>query len=112
MALFCASAAVPALADLHGPGWDGGTVSWTRVYYQGRGGEFPLYPYTTDSLLLSNAQYASSTGGQSGGAKSFQTFCLESDEYVATPMKIWVSEASVNELNGSANAYGSGSHAW
>lgn len=111
--VLCAIAAVPALAGpTNGAGWEGGTASWSRAYYQGRGGEFTLYPSTMGSLLLPNTMYASTTKGQDGKAQSFQTFCLETDEYVDSNMRIWVSEASVNEATGVAGVYGSGSHAW
>lgn len=110
IAALSAFAVGPVSADLHGAGWDGGTASWTRVYYQGQGGEFTLYPSTAGSLLLSNAEYAPSTRGQDGRPQSFQSFCLETDEYVASNMRIWVSESSVNEATGVAE--GTGSHAW
>jgi hypothetical protein len=95
------------LADLHGVGWDGGTASWTRIYYQGRGGEFTLYDYSlTEKLLISNSAYASSTKGLlAGHAESFQTFCIETDEFVDSGMRIWGSEEF---LNGDQP----GSHAW
>ena len=107
--LLCLFVVAPAMADLHGKGWDGGTASWTRVYSKGRGGEFTLYNYTsTEKLLISNSAYASSTSGLAGHAESFQTFCVETDEFVDTGMRIWGSEAAV----ATPDVYGSGSHAW
>jgi hypothetical protein len=106
----------PVLADfINGPGYTGGKARYTRMsgYYTGGGGEFTLYDTRRPSLLLSNSAYDSKTRGLlSSHPESFQTFCLEADEYAARPMKIWVSEASVNESNGIAGIYGSGSHAW
>jgi hypothetical protein len=106
----------PVFADFtNGAGYTGGTARYTRMsgYFTGSGGEFTLFDNSTTNLLLSNSAYDSTTSGLfSGHSESFQTFCLEADEYAARPMSIWVSEASVNETNGIAGAYGSGSHAW
>jgi hypothetical protein len=106
----------PVLADFtNGSGYTGGTASYNRMsgYYTGSGGEFTLYDTVTTNLLLSNSAYDSTTSGLlSGHPESFQTFCLEADENATNPMSIWVSEASVNETNGTAGTYGSGSHAW
>ena len=106
----------PVFADFtNGAGYTGGTARYTRMfgYYIGSGGEFTLYDTGITNLLLSNSAYDSSASGLlSGHSESFQTFCLEADEHAANPMRIWVSESSVNETNGAAGAYGSGSHAW
>lgn len=103
--------ATPALADLHGLGYDGGTANWDRKsgYYAGQGGEFTIWG---PELLLSNSAYADSTSGLTWGSvlrpESFQTFCVETGETIYEPMKVWVSESSTTDLNN----YGSGSHAW
>jgi hypothetical protein len=106
----------PVLADFtNGAGYTGGTARFTRIsgYFVGSGGEFTLYDTSTTNFLLSNSDYDSTTSGLlSGHSESFQTFCLEADENAANPMSIWVSESSVNETNGTAGTYGSGSHAW
>jgi len=83
-------------------------------HFTGSGGEFTLYDTHNTNLLLSNSAYDDSKTREllPFHSESFQTFCLEADEYAARPMRIWVSEASVNETNGTAGAYGSGSHAW
>lgn len=102
--VFCVFAVAPARAGpTNGAGWDGGTASWTRVYYQGQGGEFTLYPSPTWSL--SNSEYAPSTSGKGGNSQSFETFCVETDEFVDSDMGIWVSEAFVDTTQ-------PGSHAW
>lgn len=106
----------PVLADfINGPGYSGGTARYTRMsgYYTGNGGEFTIYDTIFTNFLLSNNAYDSSTSGLlAGHSESFQTFCMEADEYAARPMTIWVSEASVNEADGKAGIPGSGSHAW
>jgi hypothetical protein len=99
--------AAPALADWKdGAGYDGGRMYYSRIngYYAGNGGEFTLLKDGTP-LWLSNAAYANVTKNQGGIADSFQTFCIEADEYIASPLDIWVSTANVG--GGTP-----GSHAW
>ncbi len=106
--IFSVFISVPTLADFtgHGAGYDGGTAMYKRLngYYAGAGGEFTIYDTASTNLLLTNSAYDSTTSGKGGHPESFQTFCLEANEYAANPMNIWVSEAFVD---GSA-----GSHAW
>ncbi|MBN2316013.1 MAG: hypothetical protein JXM79_18950 [Sedimentisphaerales bacterium] len=109
-ALICFFIASPAFADhTHGLGWNGGTGKYYRIngYYAGQGGEFTVYDDGTTSLLLSNNAYDPSTRGQYGGLESFQTFCLETAEYAASPMKIFVSEENSN-----GDGWASGTHAY
>jgi hypothetical protein len=47
----------------------------------------------------------------SAGVPSFQTFCLEKVEYIASPMDIVVSTTAINELTGAVGSPGTGSHA-
>jgi len=104
----------PALASpTHGAGYNGGQANYTRVigYYAGYGGEFTIQP----SGLLSNAAYNSATRGISGST-SFQTFCLEVTEYIASPMNVWVSTAWADGTNkpqwDAGNNHSPQSHAW
>ncbi len=104
-----------ALADWkHGTGIDGGIADWSRVAgcYDGRGGEFTLHDHylggnqwQTGSLKLSNAAYASTTSGKAGRPESFQTFCVETGEFINEPMKVWASTQN-------AALTGPGTHAW
>jgi hypothetical protein len=98
--MICAfMAATPVLAvPSHGAGYYGGRVNWIRLngYYAGNGGEFTIYSDGGPGLLLSNAAYDSKTSGKAGHPESFQTFCLETAEYVNNPMDVWVSTAWAN----------------
>jgi len=98
--------AAPLMAQtIHGDGYSGGTANYSRLsgHYQGNGGEFTL---SGQGLLLSNDQYAATTRGLGNtGSNSFQTFCIEIDEFIASPMNIWVSTQN-------AALTGPGSHAW
>jgi hypothetical protein len=89
--------AAPALAD-----YSGGRVYYNRIdgYYAGSGGEFTLRSDGGPGLLLSNAAYDAKARGQDGNAESFQTFCVETAEYVAQPMDIMVSTMFINEDTG------------
>ncbi|MDI6451821.1 hypothetical protein [Anaerobaca lacustris] len=81
-----------------------GSADITRVngYYGGRGGEFTLY-----NVNLTTAGYSSATSNVlSSLGSSFQTFCLETDEYVLPPThveQVWVNESG---LTGSQAVYG------
>jgi hypothetical protein len=98
----CAAAA-PALADYYG-----GQVYYDRFggYYSGNGGEFTLRSDGGPGLLLSNSAYAAVARGVGGYAESFQTFCVETGEYVAEPMNITVSTTAVAGGPGSHAVYG------
>jgi opacity protein-like surface antigen len=99
--------AAPVMAaPTNGAGYYGGRIYYDRIanLYQGNGGEFTLRSDGAPGLLLSNSAYAVDTRGKGGYAESFQTFCVELDEYVAQPMDVWVSTQFVNGTPGS--------HAW
>lgn len=102
------SLSIPTFADFtgHGAGDYGGTANCTQLndYYTSQGGEYTIYDTASTNLLLTNNAYASTTSNRGGYAGSFETFCLEVDEYAASPVQIWVSKAF---LDGSP-----GSHAW
>jgi len=103
--LVLTASAVQAVPS-HGAGYYGGKVNWTRLpghyAFISNGGEFTLYG---QGLLLSNSAYDPKTRGELfGHPESFQSFCVERDEYVAGGMDVWVSTANVD---GSV-----GSHAW
>ncbi len=59
-----------------------GTVDITRLggYYTGSGGEFTVF-----DTGLSVAGYTAQTSGKNTPANSFQSFCLEKNEYVMPP---------------------------
>jgi hypothetical protein len=71
----CAFAAAPALADLSVTtcGSDG-----YGTWHTGSGGEFTFRPSGWDPLPY----YSSSTKNQGGQQNTFQSFCLEHDEYL------------------------------
>jgi hypothetical protein len=96
----------PVLADYYG-----GRIYYNRIggYYSGNGGEFTLRSDGGLGLLLSNSAYDAKTRGEDGNPESFQTFCVETAEYVAQPMDIVVSTTFVNEATGAIT--GPGSHA-
>jgi hypothetical protein len=97
--IVCAFLTAPAaLADYYG-----GTAMWEQVYSQGQGGEFRIRPDGPPGFYLSNSAYADDTKNQ-GAAGSFQTFCVETGEFIYEPMHIKVSETFVNG--------NPGSHAW
>lgn len=80
--------AAPALADFYaGPANLSQTGSVGGIQYSsGNGGEF-----TIDGTLLSTSAYAASTKGIKGASNSFQTFCVETVEFVASPVDLVVS---------------------
>jgi len=98
--------AAPAFADYtNGTVTYGGRINYTQnPYGYGRGGEFTVSSDGAPGLLLGNNAYADITSGLAGHAESFQTFCVETDEYIYSGNKIYVSETF---LNGNP-----GSHAW
>jgi len=59
-----------------------GTIDITRVsgFYQGQGGEFTVY-----DTSLSIGGYVADTSGKATPGNSFQTFCVEKNEYVMPP---------------------------
>jgi len=105
--IVCAFVAAPAMADFYG-----GRVYYNRIggYYSGSGGEFTLSTDGGPGLLLNLSAYKEGvTSYVSGSTASFQTFCVEGTEYIASPMDIMVSTTFVNELSG--GVAGPGSHA-
>ena len=98
-------ASTPVLADFYA-----GTGNLTQTgsgYSSGRGGEFTL----SDSSLSISAYLPGITSGIKGKPNSIQTFCLETSEYIAAPIDIWVSTTSIDESTGAVGLPGSGSHA-
>ena len=108
ISILCAFVAAPAVADSYTDGTVtyGGQINYTQSSYGfGRGGEFTVYDDGGPGLLLSNQAYVSgTTAGLGGHTESFQTFCVETDEYIFSGNKIYVSESFVNG--------DPGSHAW
>ena len=100
--LVCAFVTTPVLAD-----WYGGVGQWDREYYQGQGGEFTIYGYD-DKPFLSNSAYADETKNINYQG-SFETFCLETGEWISEPVGMVVSTTAINEDTGAGN--GAGSHA-
>ena len=91
--------AAPAVAD-----FSGGRVWYDRIaggdstdddYFRGNGGEFTLR-HDGAPWLLSNALYHANTKAQDGNDESFQTFCVETLEFVAQPMDAIVSTTWVS----------------
>jgi hypothetical protein len=98
--------AVPAFADVAA-----GLVDVTRVtgYYSGNGGEFTL----DNSAFLDTSAYSTATKNKAGPPFSFQTFCIETNEYIMPPYtaRVVISDTAVNESTGLVGLPGSGSHA-
>jgi hypothetical protein len=94
----------PVLADYYG-----GRVYYSRInnYYSGNGGEFTLRSDGGQGLLLSNSAYDAKTRGEDGNPESFQTFCVETAEYVAQPMDIVVSTTTAEGITDSHAILGS-----
>lgn len=59
------------------------TVNRISGYYSGNGGEFTLTPSTDFSWIMSNYTPASIYYFASSGLMGFETFCLETNEYVS-----------------------------
>jgi len=99
VAIALALITAPALAD-----YPGGRMNYNRIsgYYSGNGGEFTLYP-RQGFQYLSNAAYAGSTRNKKWD-NSFQTFCVETKEFVAQPMDVTVSTTYVNGNEGWSHA--------
>lgn len=97
-----AFATAPVLAD-----WYGGVGQWDREYYQGSGGEFTIYGYD-DKPFLSNSAYADETKNINYQG-SFETFCLETGEWISEPLGIEVSTTAIDQSTGDVT--GAGSHA-
>jgi hypothetical protein len=105
VSLLCLFVAIPAFADpTHGDGYYGGKYDYSGTYASGVGGEFTLTPDPLSSFILDTSGYHTWTKGI-GGSGSFQTFCIETDEYIRNDSDIWVSEA----FKGGSKP---GSHAW
>ncbi len=110
--IICASITTSALAGPHGTAEYGGNANYTRLsgHYTGGGGEFTLYDSSTDSLLLSNSAYASTTSGLGvNKSESFQTFCLETNEYTLNDVDVYVSQ-SFKDGSAGSHAYRGGSN--
>jgi hypothetical protein len=95
--------AAPAMAD-----YSGGRVYYDRLtgYYAGNGGEFTLQSDGGPGLLLNISAYSSKTSNLKAGAPSFQTFCVETAEFIASPMDIVVSTTSTTGSAGSHAIWG------
>jgi hypothetical protein len=106
IALVCGFVAAPALADIYG-----GRVLYNRVggYFSGNGGEFTLSSDGGPGLLLDLSAYINGVTKNVLGSSDFQTFCVETSEYVFQPMDIVVSTTFINESTGAVS--GPGSHA-
>jgi len=107
--IVCAFVAAPAMADFYG-----GQVYYNRIggYYSGQGGEFTLSSDGGLGLLLNLSAYKEGVTKNVTGSTafpSFQTFCVEGTEYVASPMEMMVSTTFVDESIGGVT--GPGSHA-
>lgn len=91
LAALVAVAFLPMTAQA-GPIGDTGTYSQTRIagHYSGSGGEFTVYGYTN----LTNDGYAGPAKNVAN-AQSFQTFCVESNEYTTNPTSFVVNSAAV-----------------
>lgn len=89
-----------AMADYYG-----GQIYYNRIagYYSGNGGEFTLSTDGGSGLLLNLSAYAATTKNQTGSTAkpSFQTFCVETTEYVASPMEIVVSTTTAEGITDS-----------
>ena len=114
--IVCAFMATPVLADpepIDGLLSYGAQAKMARLsnYFSGTGGEFTLYDAGEVSPIWNldaSKGYAASTRGQlTGHAESFQTFCIERDEYsyYGETMDVWV---SLDNVDGTVP----GSHAW
>ena len=86
--VLCLFAAAPAMADFSaGSASLGQTGTVGSIQYSnGRGGEF-----TISGTSLNVSAYVGTTSGITGSANSFQTFCLETKEYIASTVDIVVS---------------------
>lgn len=108
--LICVLATTPVSADIYG-----GQVLYNRIsgHYAGNGGEFTLSEDPAGGgLNLDLSAYISGvTKDLSGstGVPSFQTFCLEMGEFIASPMEVVVNTTFIDEGTGVVS--GSGSHA-
>ena len=115
IAVVCTFMAVPTFADpTHGVLEYGALAQMTRLgdYFGGSGGEFTLF----DSLhvnwqLDATKGYAAPTRGQyAGHPESFQTFCLELDEYsyYGENFDVWVSHSNADLTMPGSHAWGGG----
>ncbi len=100
VAALCLFAALPALAD-----YPAGTATITETpgyfdFTANRG------EYTFSDTLLNTSAYI--PGVTSLGNNSFQTFCIEKTEPLASPVQVQVSTTFINEATGAV--VGPGSH--
>ena len=67
-------------------------------YHTGRGGEFTFVTDSTSSWILGNGYVDDNTKNVAGYANTFQTFCVESGEYIYqyTTYTFGVSQGSLN----------------
>jgi len=103
----CQASADPVVVG-HGAGYDGGQIDYTRIWCQGQGGEFTILPDNAPAsrgFFLDNSSYADVAKGKGGNARSFQSFCVETDEYIYDNLNAWVSTQN-------AALTAAGSHAW
>ncbi len=105
-----------SFAAPHGAADYGGLINYSQEndYAKGSGGEFTITEYQAGSLLLSNSAYAASTSGILGSSDtiSFQTFCVEKNEYInPNPSSIYVSQAWADLSTPGSHAYGGGNNA-
>lgn len=110
--LLCLFVEGPALADPHGVVEYGGRIYYSQQtgYASGSGGEFTIYsaPPPGPGLTLSNLYYSTDTKDVYMMG-SFQTFCVEMDEYInPNPSDIYVSESWVDGSMPGSHAYGGG----
>ena len=108
ISILCAFVTAPVFADSYTDGTVtyGGRINYTQSPYgYGRGGEFTVSSDGAPGLLLSNSAYVYGTTARvDTRPESFQTFCVETDEYIYSGNQIYVSESFVNG--------DPGSHAW
>lgn len=110
----CAFAAAPVLANPHGVVEYGGTTNYRQQsgYASGSGGEFTIYSAGTPGLMLSNTYYSADKKTRDVYVTgSFQTFCVETDEYInPNPSAVYVSESWADGTTPGSHAYGGGSN--
>jgi len=117
----CALMTAPVIAEpYHGVVYDGGFALWGRAsgYFSGSGGEFTMYGGARDEFggqlpfNLHNRGYVSGLTGDIAKTGSFQTFCVETDEYVygGEAMQVYVSYSNVDGTQPGSHAWGGGAN--
>jgi hypothetical protein len=81
------------------------TVSVNRVagYYSGNGGEFTLFP----SFPVPSDYVSGKTSGIVAGAPNFQSFCVETTEYVSVPSGAYEVVLNTGAIYGDGGGNGS-----